>query len=415
MFAAFDVDQIRREFPALSLKGNDGPAAYFDGPAGSQVPQRVVRAVCDYLSHTNANHGGSFVTSRQSDRILEQAHRTLADFLGTSAAECVVFGPNMTSLTLSLSRALGRTWDPDDEIIVTSLEHDANVTPWMLAARDAGVHVHHVGVRPGDCTLNLADFEAKLSDRTRLVAVSYASNATGTINPVRGIVERAHSVDALVFVDAVHYAPHGLIDVAELDCDFLVCSAYKFFGPHVGILWGKRTLLESLPAYKLRSAPDELPEKWMTGTQNHEGIAGTAAAVEYLAELGRSIDPNCTTRREALTSAFGVIVDYERELVTQLIAGLGRFENIRIWGITEPSRFAERVPTVSFTHRKRKPREIAEKLAAQGIFVWSGNHYALPFTEAMNLEPDGTLRVGLMHYNTAEEIERLLRALQELE
>ncbi len=410
----FEVYEIRKQFPALSRTFDRQSVVFFDGPAGSQVPGRVARAVSSYLTQTNANHGGPFATSLDSDRILDEAHRAVADFLGTSHSECVVFGPNMTTLTFALSRVLGRTWRTGDEVIVSRLDHDANVTPWVLAARNAGAVVKHIELRSDDCTLDLDDFESKLSERTKLVAVGYASNATGTINPVQQITRKAHETGALVFIDAVHLAPHGLIDVVSIDCDFLACSAYKFFGPHVGILWGKPALLASLEAHKLRPAPDSLPGKWMTGTQNHEGIAGTAEAIAYLVGLGHSNSADCNTRREALKISYKLIVEHERVLVTDLIQGLATVPNIQIWGITNPSRFGERVPTVSFTLERHTPNEIAEYLAAKGIFVWAGNHYALAFTEAMNLEPEGTVRIGLLHYNTQEEIKRLLTALHEL-
>ncbi|MCH8830257.1 MAG: cysteine desulfurase-like protein, partial [Planctomycetes bacterium] len=323
-------------------------------------------------------------------------------------------GANMTSLTFSLSRALAKTWAQGDEILVTNLDHDANVTPWILAARDAGVTVRRVGIRPDNGTLDIDDFEAQLSARTRLVAVGYASNATGTINPIGQMIEQAHAVGAQVFVDAVHYAPHGLIDVAALDVDFLACSAYKFFGPHLGILYGRRSHLEQLDAFKLRPAPDALPQKWMTGTQSHEAIAGTAEAVKYLAAVHKEGQTGSLGLRDGLCASFDAIVAYERELVEHLLDGLGRLSAIRVWGITEKARFAERVPTVSCTHSRLSPEAIATLLGDQGIFVWHGNHYALPFTEAAGLEPQGTLRVGLLHYNTHDEVDRLLACLGDL-
>jgi cysteine desulfurase family protein (TIGR01976 family) len=362
----------------------------------------------------NANEGGHFLTSRETGQILNDARLAISDLLGAGDPNCVVFGANMTTLTFQLSRALAQTWNSGDEVIVTSLDHDANVTPWIRAAADVGAVIHTVNVRPDDCTLDLDDLKSKLSERTRLVAIGYASNIVGTINPIHSVVEAAHAVGAQVFVDAVHFAPHGLIDVVDLDCDYLACSAYKFFGPHVGILWGRRRLLEELPAYKVRPASDALPEKWMTGTQNHEGIAGVTAAVDYLADLGHSVSTQPIDRREALERAYSAIVHYERGLFGQLIAGLRSDPDIRVWGIVDPVRFDERVPTLSFTHRRHTPDQIARFLADRGIFVWSGNFYALPFTEALGLEPDGTVRVGLMHYNTADEVDRLLSALSDL-
>jgi len=412
---SFDVDWCRRQFPALARRLGQKPAVFFDGPAGSQVPQRVIDAVAHYLAQTNANHEGVFPTSRESDALLAEAHRGLAEFVGADDPREVVFGANMTSLTFALSRALARTWQPGDELLVTRLAHDANVTPWVLAARDVGLRVRHVGIRPEDCTLDPADLKSKLSERTRLVAVACASNAVGTINPVSEIAEAAHDAGAKVFLDAVHYAPHRLLEVEAWRCDFLVCSAYKFFGPHVGVLWGRSELLETLPAYKVRPAPDESPGRWMTGTQNHEGIAGTLAAVDYLAELGRRVDPTAWSRRLALAAAFRAIAAYERELVDELLGGLSELKRVRVWGITDPRRLDERVPTVAVTHAQLTPRDLARHLADHGIFVWHGNFYALPLTDALGLEPEGLVRIGLLHYNTREEIRRLLVALGEVE
>jgi len=411
MQSAIDVAWCRRQFPALKRTVGGRPAVFFDGPGGSQVPQRVIDLVGHYLQHTNANHGGLFVTSQESDELLEASHRALADFFGTGDPGTIVFGPNMTSITFALSRALAQSWKPGDEVLVTHLDHDANVTPWVLAARDAEVTVRRVAVRPEDGTLNMEDLARKLSPKTRLVAVGHASNAVGTINPIERIVALAHDVGALVYVDAVHFAPHGLIDVGRLGCDFLVASAYKFFGPHVGVLWGRRDLLERLPAYKVRPAPDAIPGRWMTGTQNHEGIAGAMAAVEYLVELGRSVEPAAADRRAALEAAFTSIVAYARGLVDLLLDGLAAMPEVKLWGITEPADRSRRVPTVALTHRRFSPRHLAERLGAQGFFVWHGNFYALPLTEALGLEPDGLLRIGLLHYNTREEVERFLAAI----
>jgi cysteine desulfurase family protein (TIGR01976 family) len=406
------IESCRSQFPALARKVNGQDVAYFDGPAGTQVPQRVIDAVSHYLAHTNANHGGLFATSQESDEIVADAHRALAAFLGADDPDAVVFGQNMTSLTFALSRSVAKTWRSGDEIVVTRLDHDANVTPWVLAAQDAGVVVKYVRFREADCTLDLDDFHAQLSPRTRLVAVGCASNATGGINPLGEICRAAHDFGAWVFLDAVHFAPHRLIDVQFLGCEFLACSAYKFFGPHIGVLWGRRDLLEALPAYKVRPAPDSLPWKWMTGTQSHEAIAGARAAVDYLADIGRLVRPDETLdRRAALREAFRAIAAHERELVRQLLAGLAQLEDVKVWGITDLQRLDERLPTVSLTHAKMKPAELAVQLAGRGIFVWHGNYYALQLTEALGLEPDGMLRIGLVHYNTREEVDRLIGAL----
>ena len=411
----FDVAWCRNQFPALGRCIDGRPVAYFDGPAGSQVPRRVVDAVSDYMLWTNAERGGLGQISRESDAMIEAAHRALADLVGSDQPETIIFGPNMTTLTLGLSRALGRTWGPGDQIVVTRQDHDANVSPWVLAARDAGATVRQVGIRGDDCTLDIDELAELLSPQTRLVAVSGASNAAGTINPAAEIVRLAHGVGALVFVDAVHLAPHGLLDVHAWDCDFLACSAYKFFGPHVGVLWGRRELLEELPAYKLRPAPDDLPGRWMTGTQSHEGIAGTMAAVEYLADLGRHLVPDAASRRAALQAAFTAITAYERRLAGGLLAGLAELPGVKVWGITDPERLDRRAPTVSITHHRLSPRELAAHLAERAIFTRHGNFYALPLTEALGLEPDGLLRIGLLHYNTEEEVQRLLEVLAELE
>lgn len=407
----FDVDRYRAQFPALSRRVDDRPAVFLDGPGGSQVPARVAGAVARYLASTNANSGGAFATSVETDAMLEEAHAAAADLLGAGDPGEIVFGANMTTLTFALARALSRTWNPGDEVIVTQLDHDANVSPWRIAAADAGAALQQVRVHPDDCTLDLDDLERKLRRRTRLVAVGCASNAVGTISPVRRIVELARAAGALVFLDAVHYAPHALIDVAAWDADFLACSAYKFFGPHVGMLFGKRELLESLPADKVRPASEELPHRWETGTLNHEGIAGTLEAIEYLADLGRDQDPSVPDRRGALRAAFGAIQAYEQGLSALALERLGAVPGLTLHGIADRMRLADRTPTFAFTLDRRTPREVAAGLAARGIFTWSGNFYALPLTEALGLEPEGVVRAGFLHYNTAQEVERLAESL----
>jgi cysteine desulfurase family protein (TIGR01976 family) len=419
-----DVPSLRRQFPALQLspEGAGGrPPVFLDGPGGTQVPQRVIDAVSHYLGTCNANHGGLFATSRASDAILHSAHAAGADLLNASSPEEVVFGPNMTTLTFHLSRALGRTWKPGDEVLVTRLDHDANVSPWALAARDAGATVQRIDIHPEDCTLDLDDLRRRLGPRTRLVALTCASNAVGTLTDVRTIARLAHAAGALVFLDAVHYAPHGPIDVQGWDCDFLACSAYKFFGPHVGILWGRANLLRELPVYKVRPAAESLPDRWMTGTQNHEGIAGVGAAIEYLAEIGgrgsqaeaQGLQP--LGLRAQLRPALEAIRSYEAGLCVRLLAGLRERPRFRVWGIAEPQRVGERVPTVSITCADRTPEEVARHLAARHIYVWNGNLYAQELTERLGLEQrGGFVRLGLVHYNTAEEVDRVLRALDEL-
>jgi cysteine desulfurase family protein (TIGR01976 family) len=410
----FDVRWCREQFPGLNRLVDGQPAVFFDGPAGSQVPRRVIDAVSGYLAHCNANTGGEFATSCESDALLEAAHQAVADLFGSGDPDLIAFGPNMTTLTLALSRALAKTWRPGDEIIVTRSDHDANVTPWVLAARDAGAVVRHVRIHPDDCTLDLDDLRRQLCDRTRLAAIGCASNATGTVHPVGEIIKLVHAAGGQVFLDAVHHAPHLPIDVEAWDCEYVVASAYKFFGPHVGILWGKRQLLEELAAYKLRPASDTLPSKWMTGTQNHEGLAGTLAAVEYLADVGRRHQPQAVTRRQALLAAFEHIAGYERALAAEMLAGLQAEKNVRLYGLADRQRLAERVPTFCFTHARYPAQEVARHLGRRGVFCWHGNFYALPLSEALQLEPAGAVRAGLLHYNTREEIGRFLAALRDL-
>jgi cysteine desulfurase family protein (TIGR01976 family) len=390
------------------------PPIYLDGAGGTQVPQCVVDAMTRYLTTCNANHGGVFTTSRESDAVLHQAHQAVADLLNAPSAEEIVFGQNMTSLTFHLSRAFGRTLRAGDELLVTRLDHDANVSPWVLAARDAGAAVRFVDIDPEDCTIDLDDLRRQLGPRVRLVAVTCASNAVGTVNDVRQITRLAHEAGALVYLDAVHYAPHGLIDVQEWGCDFLACSAYKFFGPHVGILWGRRDLLASLPADKVRPATEALPDRWMTGTQNHEGLAGVSTAIDYLADL-TDLRASGASRRQRLCATFAAIRDYETQLARRLLDGLASRQRFRVWGITKRDQLAWRVPTVSITAADRTPLQIAEHLASREIYVWNGNMYALELTERLGLEQTGgLLRLGMVHYNTFEEIDRLLTALDEL-
>ena len=408
----FDIKECRAQFPGLGRKVEGRRAVFLDGPAGSQVPVTVIDAMGRYLAETNANMHGPFATSIESDETLQRAHQAAADLVGSREPDLVAFGANMTTLTLSLARALGRTWGPGDEVLLTSLEHDANFTPWVQAAEDAGATVRQAAIRKADCTLDLDDWTAKLNSHTRLVAFTAASNAVGSITPVKELVARAHQAGAQVFVDAVHLAPHLLMDVEGWDCDYLTCSAYKFFGPHVGILYGKREHLEGLPVYKLRPSSDELPYRWMTGTPSHEGMAGTLAAIDYLADVGRHHGGPLPERRAALESAFAAIKEYEHSLVRHLLQGLAEMPEITVWGITDLQQLDQRVPTVAITHAARTARQMAGELGKQGIFTWSGNFYAVPLTEALDLEPEGVLRIGLLHYNTLDEIDRLLDALR---
>jgi len=409
-FTPKQIAACRAQFPALSREVDGRTAVFLDGPAGSQVPQCVIDAIGDYLAHRNANHGGEFATSRESDAELDSAHAALADFVGTTDSDCIAFGANMTSLTFALSRALAREWSAADEIVITHLDHDANYSPWQLAARDAGATVREVNLHTTDCSLDLEHLREQINDRTKLIAVCAASNFSGSVTPVKEICQLAHEAGALAFIDAVHYAPHRLIDVTDWDCDFLVCSAYKFFGPHVGVMYGRRELLENLVPYKLRPAPDDLPGRWMTGTQNHEGIMGAMAAVDYLA----SLSPNVANRRKALRQSMAAIETYENELMAHLLDTLCTLPSYTFFGITDSGRLAERVPTLSFTHTRLRPQELAQRLDEAGIFAWHGNYYAQPVTEALGLEPDGAVRIGLLHYNTREEVGRLAGVLREL-
>jgi cysteine desulfurase family protein (TIGR01976 family) len=409
---AFDLTWIRAQFPALAQEVNGHPAVFFDGPGGTQVPQRVIDAVADYLIHHNANTHGAFATSRRTDETIDAARAAMADFLGCAADE-VIFGPNMTTLTFAISRAFGRDIRPGDEIVLTRLDHDANVAPWK-ALEEQGAIIRMVDIDTEECTLDMADMARAIGPRTKLVAVGYASNAVGTINDVATITQMAHAVGALVYIDAVHYAPHGPIDVQALDCDFLACSPYKFFAPHMGVLYGKREHLARLRPYKVRPASDDIPDRWETGTKNHEGLAGVTAAIEYLAELGQRIK-SAATRRVALVQAMEAIKAYERGLSERLIAGLLAIPGLTFYGISDPARFDMRTPTVAVRLAGRTPRELAEALGRRGIFCWDGNYYAINLTERLGVEADGgMLRIGLVHYNTVEEIELLLEALNEL-
>jgi len=410
MVHELDVAAVRRRFPGLARPGNGRQAVFFDGPAGSQVPTAVAEAMRDWLLHSNANHGGAFSTSRATDAMVHDARAACADFLGAGEPEEVVFGANMTTLTFWLARQLARSWRLGDEVVVTDSDHDANVMPWVLAARDAGCSVRRIAVRP-DTTLDLDDAAAKIGPRTRLVAVGLASNLSGTIHPVAPIAAMARARDALTFVDAVHFAPHLRLDVESLGADFLACSAYKFFGPHVGILWGRRGLLESIAVDKVRPSPDHGAEKWQTGTANFAGIAGTLAAVQYLEGLGHDVDGSAS-RRQALDAAFAAIERHERALAQRLLAGLAAIPGLHVVGIADPARAAERCPTISFVPQRIRPAALAEVLAQQHVHAWAGNSYAVALSQALGLEPHGALRLGLLHYNTVEEVDHVLDLLR---
>jgi cysteine desulfurase family protein (TIGR01976 family) len=383
---SLDINHIREQFPAL-----DRQAIFFDNPGGTQIARPALDRMVAYLMNSNANHAGAFTTSIESDAIIDEAHQAVADFFNAKRAEEIVFGANMTSLTLHFSRTLARTWNRGDSILVTRLDHDANVTPWILAAADRGCQIHYVDFNLQDGTLNLEQLSKALETKPRLVAIGYSSNALGTINPVREIVKNTHEVGALVYVDAVHYAPHGPIDVQELACDFLVCSAYKFFGPHVGMLYARYELLDQLKAYKVRPAPSSPPGKFETGTQNFEGIAGVLGALEYLEWLGENYGVKNTSdgysnRRLRLKQSMTAIRAYESQLTRALLEILEETPGVTIYGLRDIHRLEERVPTFAFNLKGFNPGQVAEELGKRDIFVWDGNYYAISVTEALGVE-----------------------------
>jgi cysteine desulfurase family protein (TIGR01976 family) len=410
---ALDLQWIRAQFPSFAEKVNGHLAAYLDGPGGTQVPQRVIDAISNYLKHSNANTNGAYATSSRTNETIASARSAMADFFNCDPDE-IVFGFNMTSLTYAISRAIGRDLGLGDEIVLTLLDHDANFSPWK-ALEERGVTVRQVAFREADCTLDMDDLARKITSRTKLVAVGYASNAVGTINNVKEVVRLAHAVGALAYIDAVHYAPHGPIDVRALDCDFLVCSSYKFFGPHMGVLYGKREHLKRLHPYKVRANTNESPNRWEWGTLSHECIAGITACVDYIADIGRRLRPSANTRREAILAAYNEIVLYERALCERLIAGLKAIPGSKVYGITDPKHFDHRCPTIALRIAGHTPLDLATKLGERGFFTCDGNYYALNLTEQLDVEKDGGfLRIGLFHYNTVEEVDRLLATLQEI-
>ncbi len=414
--SSFDPQHVRAEFPGLARMQDGRPVVFLDGPGGTQVPQRVIDAVTEYYRDLNANDGGAFETSVATVALVARARAAVGDLLGATSPAEIRFGYNMTTLTFHISRAIAATFQPGDELLLSGLDHEANVSPWKAIAEDRGLVVRTVDVRTDDCTLDLADLDAKLTERTRLVAVGYASNAVGTINPVQRIVERAHAAGALTYVDAVHYVPHGAVDVQALGTDFLVTSAYKWFGPHLGVLYGRGDLFERLPAYKVRPAHDRIE----TGTPSFESIAGTLAAVDYLRSIGRrfgasSAADGSTDGRREIVAGMQTIVAHERILALRLLDGLATVPGLRVWGITDRDRVAERTPTVAITLERWTPRALAEALAAAGIYAWDGDFYAQALIERLGLfETGGVVRLGLVHYNTVDEVDRVVAALDRL-
>lgn len=396
---------IRRQFPALKRRHAGMPVAHFDGPGGTQVPKSVLVAVSDYLAHHNANTHWVFPTSNETDAMLAGARQIIGDFLNAASAE-IAFGANMTTLTFHLARALGRAWGPGDEVVVTELDHHGNVAPWESLVRERGISLRTLPLDPATGTLNLPLLESLLSSRTRLVAIGAASNALGTISDVRRAADLAHAAGARCFVDAVHYAPHALVDVRALDCDFLSCSAYKFYGPHIGILYGRQDLLEELDVPKLRPAPDSAPERLETGTQNHEGIAGAAAAVEFLAGLGQG-----TTRRERLAVALAGLHARSERLLRRLWRGLGKLPTVTLYG---PKPGTPRTPTVAFTVQGHSAESVARHLASMGVFVSHGDFYAATVVERLGLAGSGLVRAGCACYTSPAEVDRLVAGIAAL-
>jgi cysteine desulfurase family protein (TIGR01976 family) len=410
------VEEIRQHFPALERMQDGEPVAYFDGPGGTQVPRQVVDAMVEYLFHHNANTHWLYPTSEETDAIIARARGVLATFLNAEPEE-IAFGQNMTTLTFHLARGLTRRWKAGDEIVVTELDHHANIAPWRRLAAEHGLVVRTVRMDPKQGTLDWGDLERQVGERTRLVAIGAASNALGTITDVRAAVEMAHAAGALTFVDAVHYAPHALVDVREIACDFLACSAYKFYGPHIGILYGRRDLLDAVDVPRLEPAPEAAPERLETGTQNHEGIAGAAAAVEFLASLARpdstsrvaAADPN--RRREALRGAFDALHRRGASLFSRLWQALQDMDGVTVYG---PPPGSPRTPTLSFTVEGRSTNDIAVALARRGLYVSHGDFYAATVIERLGQAPEGIVRVGCSCYTSMSEIERLMQALEEL-
>lgn len=408
--STLNISNIRTQFPALTRTVNGNPALYFDGPGGTQVPESVIAAMSDFMRRGGANLAPFFAAGAETIATAEAAREAMRDLLNARRPEEIAFGQNMTSLTFSLSRALSKTWEAGDEIILTRIDHDANVSPWLLAAEERGVTVRWLDFQPHDCTLKLETLADLLNERTRLVALAYASNAVGSISDVDRAVKIAHAAGVKVFIDAVHYAPHGIIDVQATDCDFLACSVYKFFGPHTGVLYGKYELMDELNAFKVRPAPAVPPGKWETGTQSFESLAGVTAAVNYLASLGKG-----ATRREQLVTAFSKIKQYEMGLSEQFLREATTVDGLRVYGITDVERLDERTPTFAISIGGITPYELATRLGEAGIFVYAGHYYAVEVMRRLDLlESGGLVRIGFVHYNDSSEISRLIQTLKNI-
>ncbi len=408
----YDIHRVRAEFPSLAVTDNGAARVYFDNPGGTQVAKRVMTRMMDYFTTMNTNHGGAFITSRQTDALLEDAHRAMADLVGATDPGEIVFGQNMTTLTLHISRSIGNTLKAGDEIVVTRMDHDANISPWLLMAKDHGVTVKWLDFDPDTYKYDLTSLASNLSSKTKLVAVNYASNAIGTVNDVKTIAKMAHQVGALVYVDAVQLTPHFVTDVKDIDCDFLACSAYKFYGPHQGLLWGRRELLEKLKPYKVRPADNALPHAWETGTQSHEGMAGTLGSIEHMEWIGTEMGDGGASRRQRIVSGFHAVAAYERSICARLIRGLENIQGVTVHGLTDEADFGNRVPTVAITKQGAHPRAMAESLGKENIFVWDGNYYAIEVIERLGLtDKGGMLRIGLGQYNTDAEVDAILNHL----
>lgn len=415
---SFCAEAIRPLFPSLSIPADDGSLPVFlDNPAGTQVPRSVMEAVTQYYMTMNANSGGPFATSQRNDEMVQQTRQRMADFLNAPSANEIVIGPNMTTLNFSLSRALAQILSPGDEVVVTRMDHDANVSPWTLIARDHDLKVKWVDIDPADCTLDMGSLEEALSVRTKVVATVHASNALGTINPAAQIAGMAKAVGAWHVVDAVQSAPHVPIDVQEIGCDFLLCSSYKFYGPHLGIMWGREGLLNSLPAYKVRPAKDVAPNRWENGTPSYETWNGLRACLDYWEQIGRQYGeadlPQYQGSRLYMKRAVLAVQDYERELVSELIDGLRAIRGVSIAGIVEQDRMGLRVPTVAMVKDGQSPAEIASMLAAENVYVWSGDYYAAEIMQRLS-RPEGMVRIGIGQYNTREEIQRVLNLIESI-
>jgi cysteine desulfurase family protein (TIGR01976 family) len=407
----FPIDAVRGKFPALSLTDKGRRRIYLDNPAGTQVSQAVADAVSRCLLTTNANLGGFFETALAAQAVVDEAHAAMADFVGAAGPQEIIIGANMTTLTYHMSRTLGRTMRPGDEIILTRMDHEGNVSPWLQLAEEAGLVVRWLPFDETSWQIEEATLAGLLSDRTKLLALNYASNLTGSINRVKALSSLARKAGALVYVDAVQFAPHGLIDVQDIGCDFLICSGYKFFGPHIGILWGRHDLLSGLEPYKCRCSSDALPERFELGTPQIELMAGLTAAVDYFADLGAAAGDG-GSRRQRIAKAFEVSIAYENPLAQRLIDGLSDIAGLKIHGITDPNRLSERVPTVSFTVDGIVPETIVRQLNAENIFLWSGHNYAWEVVHQLGIPADdGVVRIGVAHYNTSSEIDETLESV----